>query len=257
MPRTRVRAKPPLVITISSGTSDGTNPAGSSLTVDSIGAIDIGVNEPSPVPGEVFSFALTVASAELNAAPEDSVSSVSIVTQGTDLISAPTNARSFDVSAGAPTATATNTAGNGWTNPTNAQGVNDGTNAQANSPAGLTPANQAGTLNLTFADIGAVSLETRSSAPVLTIFATLTVGLLATGSLTLSYSTDSGAVYTQIANLSTTNAGPFSVVLPLNVNLANVRVRAATSVTGSATSASTATFDAAVISFSTNSNATG
>lgn len=258
MPQTRIRANQPATVKAAAGgTGTGTNPAGSSLTTDDIGMIEVMLAEAAAsTPTDTSVFDLAASNADSVTTPTDAAS-YEITNTNTDTPATPTGAHTTLLTIGATTATATNTAGSGWTNPTNAQGLADGTFATANSAANLTPANQAGTLLLSYATLGTAATETVAANPVLTVTASLTVGLLGSGSLTISYSTDGGTNYTQITSVTATTAGPFTATLTgfTLANIANLRVRAVTSVTGSATAASTANFDAASIVFTTTGSA--
>lgn len=261
MPRTRIRQKNRLTVnTGGSQVGDSGNPAGSSLTTDDLGFIDITLAELNDTPAEAASFALAASSAEVSALPADVMDFLVIMLAPTDPVNTPAGANAAELRAGGSTAAQTTSVGTGWTNTANAAGLNNGTNSTINSAAGLGAANTQGTLVISFADIGAfASNATLSGTVTLTIYAALTVGLLATGSLTVAYATDGGTVYTQVASVTATNAGPFTVTIPSATltNLANLKVRLVASVTGSATGASTATADAAVVSFATTGNNAG
>lgn len=228
-------------------------PAGSVVTSDSTGLLEVQFStaETANTPTEAQAYAIAVSSAETSATPTEA--QLVEITQSADTATAPSETRATTIRVGATTAAAANTAGSGWTNPTNAQGLNDSTSASANSASGLSPANQAGVLTLTFATIGTLAGEAIAANPVLTVYAALTVASLGTGSLLIEYSTNGGGAWTTLANVTATNAGPFTATLNgfSLTNVANLRVRATCSVTGSALGASTATLDAAVLAGAT------
>lgn len=260
MTQTRIRSNNPSTVKITgSGGGTSTNPLGSSLTTE---AFSIVITAPDSVatPTETSAFALKTSSADSTATPTEGTTFR--IQPPTDTVATPTGAHSTSIRAGA--STVTQTTGTGWTTPANAQGVNDGTNSVLDSPAGVTPATVTGTLTGVFNTLGTPSTETQTGTVVLTIYCTLSVPALGTGSLTLSYSVDSGTNYTVITTESvsspvtaTSFTAPVTVTLPgfLIANLASLRFRAAGSVLGTALAATTATVDAAVASFTTTGSA--
>lgn len=253
MPRTRIRGRAPFSVTTGGGTTGtSANPPGSSLTTDDIGSIEIMLAEAAAVPTSAELFLLSVTQpGDTSALPADDVGDYLIINQVADPASVPTGAHATSIEAGATTVT--QTTGTGWTNPANAQGVPDASTSVLNSAAGLNPPTVTGTLTGVFASLGTPSTETQTGTVTLTVYADITVGLLATGSLAIAYSTDSGANYTTISTQTATFAGPFTATLTgfLIANLDNLRFRAVGTVKGAALTAATATVDAAVASFTT------
>lgn len=259
MPATRIRSKLPFSITIGGGTGSSTNPAGSSLTTDAF-SIAVKADQPVTAPTEVMTFAIKTSSADSSTTPSEGLAFR--VQPPTDTVSTPTGAHSTSILAGATTVT--QTTGTGWTNPANAQGVSDGSNSTLTGASGVTPTTVSGTLTGVFNTLGNPTTETQTGTVVLTIYCTLSIPALGTGSLTLSYSTDSGTNYTAIVTESATAPvtatnfpNPVTVTLTgfLITNLANLRFQAAGSALGTALGSTTATVDAAVASFTTTGSA--
>jgi hypothetical protein len=252
MTRTRIRSRGPLTVTVVGGGGGGTNPAGSSLTTDGF-FINIKTADAVTTPTENLTFALKTSSADTGTAPAEA--SGFNITPPTDTVSTPTGGHSTAILAGATTVT--QTTGTGWTSPANAQGLSDAVNATITSASGVTPATATGTLTGVFNTFGTVATETQTGTVTLTFYSTLTLALLTAGSLTLTYSTDGGVNYSTAATFTATATGNTTVTLTgfLLANLGNLRFRAAASVIGGAVTASTATLDAVVASFTTTGSA--
>lgn len=254
MPSTRIRSNSPASIKAGGTSGSSTNPAGSSLTTEAF-SIAIKVPDTVTAPTEVMTFAVKTSSADASTAPTEA--SAFNIKPPTDTASTPTGAHSTAIQTGATTVT--QTSGTGWDVPANAQGMPDGVFANCTSASGLTPTTATGTLTGAFASMGAATTETQTGTVTLTYTYGLTLAALTTGSLVLSYSTDSGTNYTTATTVSATaaNGTTFTATLTgfLLANLANLRFRAAATVIGGAVTASTASLDAVVASFTTTGSA--
>lgn len=252
MPRTRIRGRNPGSVTTTTGGTQVGPANASSYTADTTGDIEIIFpGETVSVPTETHTFVIAYTGpAESNTAPTEA-QFFDIVDGATDTISAPTLGHSTAIRAGA--ATVTQTVGTGWQTITNAQGLNDGTNATISSSNGTAVT---GTLVLAFASLGALTAEASSAiSTTVAIYWTQAQALLTNASTALAYSTDGGTNYTAIRTQTGAFTGaPDNVVIAgLTVaNLANLRVRLVTSVTGGALNATaSATLDAVVVSATT------
>lgn len=245
MTRTRIRAKAPLVVnTGGAQVGDSTNPAGSSLTVDGF-SVAISGDEPAPAPDDAALFALSTSSAETNSSPVEDSLFFAIMQGVGDSAATPTNNRAFTISAGA--STVTQTAGTGWQNPANAAGTSNAVSATINAPAALGGATLTGTLVGVFNDVVETLSETVTGTVSFAWFGSVTIGVLATGSVALSYSLDGGSNYTTLQTYTASAAAMGTYTIPLVLaNLDLLRFRIVNTHTPSATGASGATLDAVV-----------
>lgn len=251
MPRTRIRAKAPLTVSTGGGqVTDGTNPAGSSLTTDSLGVIDIMFGEAVVAPGDAATFALAVTTPDSVLTPQDASQFFVIMQDVGDSAATPGATHASEVKVGASTVTAANTSGTGWTNPANAQGMSDGVNATMTGAGGLTPTRETGALTGVFASMGNPTLETQSGSVTLDFTYSLTIQSLTTGSMSLHYSLDAGQNFVTAASFTETSSGTHRATFTLAfASLGNLRFRVDASVQGSAVAASTATLDSVVATF--------
>lgn len=246
-----------VVGTAKKGGGGGGVPAGAAVMTDAV--VFAGVfNLSDTMDAQADALALTgrLDLAESNPAPDDALAIDVTGPAFADSIAGQGEARQFTLRAGATTATNVTTAGSGWATPANAQGPNDAAVSTLNSAAGVGAANQAGTLTLAYASPGTLANESLPAGSYdLIAYYTLTVGVLATGSLTVEYSVNGGTNWTNLATHTATidrSAGfTFATTGLTLASLPNLRVRFTGSVTGSATAAGTATVNAVVVPITT------